>query len=70
MKRLFLTKLPHLNVVVIRQVDDRTFVSVPDSIIIDREGLLHILEGLLEINFISQNEISNLMAGIGTKDEN
>ena len=64
--QLTITKIPHLNIIVIRQRGIHYFLAAPNSFLIDKEGFLNLIKGALSIDFITKEELS----GIGTEDEN
>ena len=51
------TLLSSLNTVVLKKVSGNLFVSTPNSFIIDKDGLLLILKKLMEIGFISIEDL-------------
>ena len=63
MTLLKLTQIPHLNIVVIKQESGRFFVAAPDSFIIDKDGFLTLTGKLLEIGFISEDDLARLFKG-------
>ena len=65
-----LTKIPQFNSIVIQQRGGRLFISAPNVIIIDREGLLKLVEELIKVDFISAREVSWLTVRIGIENEN
>jgi hypothetical protein len=64
--QLTITKIPHLNVIVIKQRGIHYFLAAPDSFLIDKEGFLNLIRGAMSIDFITKEEIS----GIGMENEN
>lgn len=52
-----LTKIPQLNSVVIRQYGGHLFISAPNVVIIDKDGLLNLIAELGRIGFISNPEL-------------
>lgn len=60
-----LTKIPQLNSIVIKQEGGHFFISTPNSFIIDEKGLLDLLEALVNIGFISTEDLKELVARKG-----
>ena len=58
---LKITKIPLFNSVVIRQEGGRFFISAPNSIVIGKENLLLLLEGLLRFEFIDRSDLKELL---------
>jgi len=52
-----LTQIPQLNSIVIKQEGGHFFIAAPNSIIIDRVGFLKLIKGLVDIGFISINDL-------------
>jgi hypothetical protein len=67
---ILLTKIPLLNSIVIKQRNGRLFIAAKDSIVIDKAGLLGLVEELVNIGFLSPEDISELSARIGIGHEN
>lgn len=57
---LKLTQIPLLNSIVIQQSDGHFFIAAKDSFIIDKDGLLQLLEELGNIGFITWQELEEL----------
>lgn len=55
-----LTRIPPLNSVVIKQENGHFFISTPNSIIIDKAGLVRLIEELGYIGFISWHELEEI----------
>lgn len=55
-----ITKIPSLNSVVIRQKGGHFFIAAPDSIIIDKDGFLKLIEALGNIGFFSWQELEQI----------
>ncbi len=66
---VLLTKIPQLNSVVIRQRNGRLFIAAKDSIVIDKPGLLGLVEELVNIGFLTEEDISELSSRIGLGNE-
>lgn len=64
---LKITKIPHLNVVVIKQEGGHFFISTANSIVIDKEGFLQLIAGLVKLDFIVKEDILRM---IGDESEN
>ena len=56
---LKVTKLPQFDSVVIKQSGGRFFIAAPDSLIIDKAGLLELIEVMVKMDFISIEEIKD-----------
>lgn len=54
---LTLTKIPNLNILVVKQRGIHYFVAAPDSIVIDKEGFLNLIRGAMNIDFITPKEL-------------
>lgn len=65
-----ITKLPVLDSVVVKQSGGHFFISAPNSIVIDKNGYLGLFKALVEIGFITVEDISQLVAEIGIGNEN
>lgn len=63
MTLLKLTRIPHLNTIVIKQEGGHYFIAAPDSFIIDKEGYLRLTKELMEIGFISEDDIAKMFKG-------
>jgi hypothetical protein len=60
--KLKLTRLQHLNdTIVIQQEGGRYFIASPDSIIIDKAGLLRLIEELCRVRYISPLDIREII---------
>lgn len=60
--KLQVTKIPHMNTIVIKQIGDkRFFVSTQDSIVIDIFGLSSILKFLLFSGMLSVRVLEGLV---------
>lgn len=69
--QLKITKIPTFNSVVIKQYGGHFFVSAPNSIVISKESLITILEGLLKFEFISEKDLVDITTrNIGVVNEN
>ena len=55
-----ITKIPSLNSVVIKQEGGHFFIAAPNSIIIDKAGLLRLIEELGNVGFISWQELEEV----------
>lgn len=55
---LKLTRLPNLNdTIVIRQSGGHYFIAAPDSIVIDKSGLLRLILELGKVGYLEDNEL-------------
>ena len=63
---LKLTQIPSLNSIVIKQEGGHFFIAAKDSLIIDKAGLLQLIVELTKIGFISSEDLSSILSGIGT----
>lgn len=63
MTLLKLTKIPQLNSIVIKQEGGHFFIAAPNSFIIDKDGYLRLVKELLEIGFISEEDLLRLFKG-------
>jgi hypothetical protein len=64
---LKLTKIPNLNLIVIKQSGGNVFVASENSIVIDDEGLYQILEALLKEDMLDAGRITSIVNSlIGT----
>lgn len=71
MAEVKITQLPYLNTVVIKQSPgSRFFVAATDSFIIDKAGLIKLIEELVRMGFIHPEDISSIVARIGIGNEN
>lgn len=61
MTTLKITKLPNLNLLVIKQSDGNFFITAKDSIIIDIEGVYKLLNNLLSTNMIDGEIIKEIL---------
>ena len=59
--KLQVTKIPHMNIIVIKQSGGNFFVSTKDSIVIDIFGLSSILKFLLFSGMMSPRVLSGLL---------
>lgn len=55
------TKLPHLNSVVLKQSGGHFFISAPNSFIIDKDGLLEMIAAMVRVNFISEEDLKEII---------
>jgi hypothetical protein len=58
---LTITKIPHLNIMVIKQKGVNFFISAPDSFLIDKTGFLELIRGAMNIDFITKDEIKGVI---------
>lgn len=58
---LTITKIPHLNIMVIKQKGVQFFISAPDSFLIDKTGFLELIRGAMNIDFITKDEIKGVI---------
>ena len=61
LSRLTVTRIPHLNIIVIKQLGKAFFISTKDSIVIDVIGLMFILKFLLFNGIISARAFRGLL---------
>lgn len=59
--RLSVTKIPHLNTIVIRQRGKNFFISAQDSIVIDIPGLAFIIKFLVMNDIISYRILEGII---------
>jgi len=59
--KLTVTRLPHLNTVVIKQIGKRFFISTKDSIVIDIPGLSFIIKFLVMNDIISYRILEGIL---------
>lgn len=59
--KLRVTKIPHMNIIVIKQSGGNFFVSTKDSILIDIFGLTSILKFLLFSKMISPRTLEGIL---------
>ena len=57
---LTITKIPHLNIMVIKQKGVQFFISAPDSFLIDKTGFLELIRGATNIGFIDAQDLLNI----------
>lgn len=63
--QLKLTRLPLLNdTIVIKQSGGHYFIAAPDSIIIDKAGLLRLIEELLRVGYITPAEWAGILNNV------
>lgn len=55
-----ITKIPSLNSVVIKQKGGHFFIAAPDSLIIDKDGFLRLIEELGNVGFITWQELEQI----------
>ena len=55
------SKLPHLNSVVIKQSGGHFFIAAPNSFIIDKPGFLEIVNAMLRIDFIGKEDLLKIL---------
>jgi len=61
-KKLTLTKIPNLDLIVVRQgAGTRFFVSAPDSFIIDKYGMKELIKGMISVGFITEVDFHNII---------
>lgn len=58
---LRITKLPHLNTVVMRQRGKNFFIATKDSIVIDIGGLTKIIEFLVMSGMLDHTELERIL---------
>ena len=68
--QLTITKIPHLDTMVVKQRGAHFFIAAPDSFVIGKNGFLQLIKGALKVNFISAEDISEISAEIGVGIEN
>lgn len=61
--QLTLTKIPYLNLLILRQEGIHYFIAAPNCFMIDREGFLNLIKGAVGIGFISEKDIEDYMKG-------
>lgn len=59
--RLTVTKLPHINTIVIKQKGRRFFISTQDSVVIDVAGLSFLIKFLVVNNIISHRILEGIL---------
>lgn len=59
--KLTVTKIPHLNTIVIKQKGKRFFISTQDSVVIDVVGLSFIIKFLVMNNIISYRILEGIL---------
>jgi len=59
--RLSVTKIPHLNTIVIKQRGRNFFISTKDSIVIDVPGLSFLIKFLVMNNIISHKILEGIL---------
>jgi len=59
--KLTVTKIPHLNTIVIKQRNGQLFVSTRDSVVIDIPGLAFIIKFLVMNNIISYRILEGIL---------
>ena len=58
--QLKLTRLPLLNdTIVIRQEGGHYFIAAPDSIIIDRAGLIRLIKELIQVGYLDRKDLED-----------
>lgn len=57
---LKLTKIPKLNLLIIKQAGGKFFLASQDSIIIDEEGIYTLLETLLDNNMLNAEIVEDI----------
>lgn len=57
---LTITKIPNLNIIIIKQKGVHFFISAPDSFLIDKTGFLELIKGALNIDFIEAQDLRNI----------
>lgn len=62
MAEVKITQLPLLNSVVIKQQGVHFFISAPNSLIIDRDGLLRLIEELVLMGFIDVWHLTDIVS--------
>lgn len=69
-KLLKLTRLPLLNdAIVIRQSGGHYFIAAPDSIIIDKAGLLRLIEELCRVQYITLTNMREMIDRLIQEEE-
>lgn len=68
MTTVFITKIPLLNSVVIKQKGGHVFIAAQDSFIIDKIGLLSLIEELVDIDFIDKVDLEDMVELITRKE--
>lgn len=58
---LEITKIPQLNSVVIKQKEGHFFISVPNSIIIDKDGWLKLTHEFVKMGFIEKKDLDDIL---------
>lgn len=59
--RLTVTKIPHLNTIVIKQKGGKFFISTRDSVVIDIVGLSFIIKFLVMNNIVSYRVLEGIL---------
>lgn len=59
--KLTVTKIPHLNTLVIKQVGKKFFISTVDSIVIDVPGLAFLIKFLVMNKIISHKVLEGIL---------
>ena len=62
MPSLYLTKLPLLDSIVIRQGDGHYFISTTNSIIIDKAGIVGLIKALISVDFIDVTVLDGIVS--------
>jgi hypothetical protein len=68
--RLRVLKIPHMNVIVIKQLEGNFFVSTKDSIVIDIFGLSSILKFLLISRMLSPKVLEGILEEYNSMQKN
>lgn len=62
--KLRLTRLPQLNdTIVIQQEGGHFFIATPNNLIVDKVGLLRLIEELLKAGYITEDELLRKFKG-------
>lgn len=62
MGKIFISKIPNLNTIVIRQIDGRVFITTPDSIMVSPVSLAAILKQLVKQGFLSKKVLQGILS--------
>lgn len=60
-----LTKIPQLNSIVIKQEGGHFFIAAPNSFIIDENGMLQLIEALVDCDFLSTEDLKEIVGRRG-----
>lgn len=58
---LHLTYLPHLNQIIIKQRGGRFFMTAKDTLIIDEQGILILIDNLIKNGMLDKEKVEDLI---------